>query len=138
MINFVILQGRLTADPDVKITSRENTVANFSLAVQRDGPADRAGVDFVDISAWEKVAEIVRDNCFKGDKIIIFGRLRQSRWTDNSGATKTRLQVAATKIYFDGSKDRMDNITTPDNSVPSYYGDGPQFVDYEDDIPMDF
>lgn len=56
-INQVILMGRLTRDPEMRTTTTGKTIASFSIAVDRAGQDDQA--DFFDVTAWEKLGELV-------------------------------------------------------------------------------
>ena len=62
-INQVILMGRLTRDPEMRTTTTGKTIASFSIAVDRAGQDDQA--DFFDITAWEKLGELVSQYLYK-------------------------------------------------------------------------
>ena len=62
MLNRIILMGRLTRDPELRQTQSGASVANFSLAVDRDFKDKQTGekpTDFIDIVAWRSSAEFV-------------------------------------------------------------------------------
>ena len=65
-VNQVILMGRLTRDPEQRTTTTGKTIASFSIAVDRAGQDDSA--DFFDITAWEKLGELVRSARFFNQK----------------------------------------------------------------------
>lgn len=68
MLNEVILMGRLTRDPDVRMTQNGTTAANFSLACERDyAPQgqDRE-TDFFDVVAFRNTADFVGRYFAKG------------------------------------------------------------------------
>ena len=77
-INQVILMGRLTRDPEQRTTSTGKTIASFSIAVDRAGQDDSA--DFFDVTAWEKLGELVVQYLAKGRRVLVQGRLRQDTW----------------------------------------------------------
>lgn len=98
-INQVILMGRLTRDPEVRSTSTGKTIASFSLAVDRGGQDDQA--DFFDITAWEKLGELVSQYLTKGRRCLVQGRLRQDSWDDKeSGKKRSKVAVVATDVTF--------------------------------------
>jgi single-strand DNA-binding protein len=102
-INQVILLGRLTRDPEERTTSSGKTVVNFSLAVDRAGKDD--GADFFEITAWEKLGELVTQYLGKGRPCVVQGRLRQETWDDkDSGKKRSKISITATDITFLGSK----------------------------------
>ena len=104
-INQVILMGRLTRDPEVRTTSTGKTITSFSLAVDRGGQDDQA--DFFDITAWEKLGELVSQYLTKGRRCLVQGRLRQDSWDDKeTGKKRSKVEVVATDVTFlDGPGD---------------------------------
>ena len=108
-INQVILMGRLTRDPEVRTTTTGKTITSFSLAVDRGGQDDQA--DFFDITAWEKLGELVAQYLSKGRRCLVQGRLRQDSWDDKeTGKKRSKVEVVATDVTFlDGPGDGGDN-----------------------------
>ena len=104
-INQVILMGRLTRDPEQRTTTGGKTIASFSIAVDRGGDSDQA--DFFDITAWEKLGELVVQYLGKGRRVLVQGRLRQDSWDDKeTGKKRSRVEVTATDVTFlDGPSD---------------------------------
>jgi single-strand DNA-binding protein len=104
-INQVILLGRLTRDPESRTTTGGKTIASFSLAVDRGGDSDAA--DFFEITAWEKLGELVIQYLAKGRRVLVQGRLRQDSWDDKeTGKKRSRVEVTATDVTFlDGPSD---------------------------------
>lgn len=98
-INQVTLMGRLTRDPEQRTTPSGKTVVRFSLAVDRQGSDDAA--DFFDVTAWEKLGELVVQYVTKGRRVLVQGRLRQDSWDDKeSGKKRSRVEVVATDVTF--------------------------------------
>lgn len=104
-INQVILMGRLTRDPEQRTTTSGKTIASFSIAVDRGGESDAA--DFFEITAWEKLGELVIQYLGKGRRVLVQGRLRQDSWDDKeTGKKRSRVEVTATDVTFlDGPSD---------------------------------
>lgn len=98
-INQVILMGRLTRDPEVRTTTTGKTITSFSLAVDRGGQEDAA--DFFDVTAWEKLGELVSQYLSKGRRCLVQGRLRQDSWEDKeTGKRRSKVEVVATDVTF--------------------------------------
>lgn len=98
-VNQVILMGRLTRDPEARTTSTGKTVVSFSLAVDRAGQDDSA--DFFDVTAWEKLGELVMQYLGKGRRVLVQGRLRQDTWDDKeTGKKRSKIDVTATDVTF--------------------------------------
>jgi len=101
-MNKVILVGRLGKDVEVRYTQNGKCVASFSLAVTRTGVKDVT--DWIDIVAWEKLAEICGNHLGKGSKILVEGRL-QIRSYETADAQKRRIaEVVAQNVEFLDSK----------------------------------
>lgn len=98
-INQVILMGRLTRDPEQRTTTSGRTVVSFSIAVDRQTQDDQA--DFFDVTAWEKLGELVMQYLSKGRRILVQGRLRQDSWEDKeTGKRRSRIEVVASDVTF--------------------------------------
>jgi single-strand DNA-binding protein len=98
-INQVILMGRLTRDPEVRTTTSGKTITSFSLAVDRGGQEDAA--DFFEVTAWEKLGELVSQYLSKGRRCLVQGRLRQDSWDDKeTGKKRSKVEVVATDVTF--------------------------------------
>ena len=83
----------------------------FRIAVDRGGQDDAA--DFFNVTAWEKLGELVVQYLSKGRRVLVQGRLRQDSWEDKeSGKKQSRIEVVATDVTFlDGPSD--DNAYKP-------------------------
>ena len=102
MLNEVILMGRLTRDPDVRMTQNGTTAANFALACERDyAPQgqDRE-TDFFDIVAFRNTADFVGKYFAKGQLVAVKGRLQQRDWTDKQGNKRRTTEILADRCYF--------------------------------------
>jgi len=98
-INQVILMGRLTRDPEQRTTTTGKTIVSFSIAVDRQTQDDQA--DFFNITAWEKLGDLVMQYLSKGRRVLVQGRLRQDSWDDKeSGQKRSRVEVTATDVTF--------------------------------------
>lgn len=98
-INQVILMGRLTRDPEQRTTTSGKTIASFSIAVDRGGQDDAA--DFFEVTAWEKLGDLVIQYLGKGRRVLVQGRLRQDSWDDKeTGKKRSRVEVTATDVTF--------------------------------------
>lgn len=98
-INQVILLGRLTRDPEARTTPSGKNVVSFSIAVDRATSDDQA--DFFNITAWEKLGDLVMQYLSKGRRVLVQGRLRQDSWEDKeSGKKQSRIEVTATDVTF--------------------------------------
>lgn len=136
-INQVILMGRLTRDPEQRTTSTGKTIANFSIAVDRMSQDDSA--DFFNITAWEKLGDLVVKYLAKGRRVIVQGRLRQDSWDDKeTGKKQSRIEVVATDVTFlDGPSDgaSVSQSTSPTTNSSKKTDD--VVIEDIDDKPID-
>lgn len=138
-INQVILMGRLTRDPEQRTTSTGKTIANFSIAVDRGGQDDAA--DFFDVTAWEKLGELVVQYLSKGRRVLVQGRLRQDSWDDKeTGKKRSRVEVVATDVTFldgpSGDSGASSSSSSDTSSSKSKKSDDVVIEDI-DDKPID-
>lgn len=110
-MNKVILIGRLTKDPEIKVTSSDLTVAHYTLAVDRkfkkDGEPD---ADFLPCVAFGKPAEFAEKYLAKGAKIAICGRLQTRSYDDKYGQKKYITEIVVDEQYFAESKRNSNNF----------------------------
>jgi single-strand DNA-binding protein len=103
--NKVILMGNLTRDPEVRTTPGGQSVANFSLAVNRtwkgaDGNQQEA-VSYIDCVAWGRTGEVIAQYVQKGRPILVSGRLDQRSW-EQDGNKRSKVEVVVEDFNFVG------------------------------------
>ena len=107
MFNKVILMGRLAKDVDVRQTPSGKTVARFTLAVDRRQGKNTQGqqtADFLNIVAWEKLADFCSNYLQKGTKILLEGQLQSRSYEAQDGSKRYVTEVVARDIEFAESK----------------------------------
>lgn len=108
--NKVILMGNLTRDPEVRTTPNGQSVANFSLAVNRtwkgaDGNTQEA-VSYIDCVAWGRTGEVIAQYMQKGRPILVSGRLDQRSW-EQDGQKRSKVEVIVEDFNFVGGGNDM-------------------------------
>lgn len=100
--NELTLVGNITSDPDLKILSSGVPVASFGLAWNRRFQQDGEWQEephFFDITCWRDLAENVAESFSKGDRVVVVGRLEQSRWEDKeTGQSRSKVGVTADEV----------------------------------------
>lgn len=105
-MNKVILLGRLTADPEMRYSQGSSpiAVARYTLAVnrriKRDGEPD---ADFINCTAFGKVAEFADKYYRKGQLVSIVGRLQVRSW-EKDGQKQWSTEVVVEEQHFAESK----------------------------------
>lgn len=106
-LNRVMIIGNLTRDPDLRYTSNGTAVASFGMAINRkfkQGDEWKEDVCYVDVTAWDKLAENVTEHLNKGSLALIEGRLDLQQW-ETDGQKRSKLQIVAQNVQFlDGKK----------------------------------
>ncbi|MCL8207418.1 MAG: single-stranded DNA-binding protein [Actinomycetia bacterium] len=102
MLNRVILIGRLTRDPELRVTSQSGvSVATFTVAVDR--PYQSQGqreTDFIDCVAWRRLAETVAEHMRKGRLVAVEGRLQIRTYETQDGQRRRVAEVVADDVRF--------------------------------------
>ncbi|KIH69922.1 single-stranded DNA-binding protein [Salinicoccus roseus] len=102
MLNRVVLVGRLTKDPELKVSQSNISVVNFTLAVNRpftDANGER-GADFINIVAFRKQAENVNQYLKKGSLAGVDGRLQSRSYENKEGQRVYVTEVVADSVQF--------------------------------------
>lgn len=106
MLNYIVLMGRMTKDPELRRTNSGTAVTSFVLAVDRDfkGQNGQRETDFIEVVAWKNTAEFVSKYFSKGRMAVVEGRLQIRDWTDKEGIKRRTAEVIADSVYFGDSK----------------------------------
>lgn len=102
MINQAILVGRLTRNPELKITAEGVSVTNITLAVNRQYRNQQGEIeaDFVQCTLWKKTAENTAQYCRKGSLIGITGRIQTRNYDNQDGRKVYVTEVIAETVRF--------------------------------------
>ena len=105
MLNKVILQGRLTATPELRTTQSGTNVLPFTIAVDRDYKQEGGQtVDFINCVAWRKTAEFISAYFTKGQDILLTGELQVRPYTAKDGSKRNATEVIVASVNFCGRK----------------------------------
>lgn len=119
-INTVVIAGRTTKDPEIKVTPSGTAVLSLSLAVN-DTKKNAQGeweetANFFDCVLFGERAERIAQYIIKGSKLTINGRLHQDRWQAQDGTNRSRVSII------------VQDIELPPRSQPQGTGEG--YADY--------
>ncbi|SDF64117.1 single-strand DNA-binding protein [Thermoanaerobacter thermohydrosulfuricus] len=101
-LNKVFLIGRTTKDVKKTQLPSGSSVVHFTLAVDRNY-TDKDGkrpTDFIDVTAWDKLAEILEQYVPKGMLVAVEGRLQTRKYQNSSGKTVYVTEVIAEDIHL--------------------------------------
>ena len=129
-INKAILIGRLTRDPELRYTSSNRAVCQFSIAVDRPFTNQTTGqreADFINIVVWDKQAENVSKYVTKGRLVSVEGRLQSRSYDDKDGKKVYVTEVVANSVQFlsTGSSNGSSNSYSQPEANPFDFGSEP-------------
>lgn len=101
MINKVTVQGRFTADPEVK------EVGGFSMCeftvAWSDKYKEREDKCFLRCKSWRGMADFVGKYFKKGQECVVEGKLLTEQW-EKDGQKQSRTICNVDRVHFCGSK----------------------------------
>jgi len=130
-MNRVVLVGRLTKDPEVRALPTGNSVATFTLAINRNFKNKEGNIDadFINISVFGRQAENVGKYVSKGSQIGIEGRIQSRSYDAQDGTKRYVTDVVADNVEFMGSARNNNDNSAPVNAyvdtTSSVYMDQP-------------
>ena len=119
-MNKIIIMGRLTAEPDLKYSSKDTSMAitRYTLAVDRRFAKKEDGskaTDFIRCVAFGKAAEFAVKYFHKGQRILVEGRLQIGQYTNKEGQKIPTADVIIEGQYF-ADTIKSNQIDNSDNT----------------------
>ncbi len=116
-LNKVMLIGNLTRDPESRYTPNQNQVCSFGLATNREWVSEsgekQSNVEFHNLVAWSKLAEICQNMLHKGSRIYVEGRLQTRDWQSKDGQSRRSTEIIVENMLFLDRKN--DNYSSSDS-----------------------
>jgi single-strand DNA-binding protein len=120
MINNVVLNGRLTANPEIKYTPNGTPVCDLTLAVKRNYTSNLADnapdTDFIRCVAIKKTAETIANHVKKGNLIGIEGTIQTRHYEADHGRVYVT-EIFIRQMHFLEKKES----STPQNNRSNEY-----------------
>ena len=128
MINQCNFIGRLGRDPEIRYTQSGKAVASFSLACSEKRGGEES-TEWVNIVAWEKLAEICGQYLVKGSLVFISGRMQTRKWQDKEGGTRYTTEIVAREMQMLSPKGeaRQEGTSREEWKEPPPMGDDVPF-----------
>ncbi len=102
-VNVIVVEGGVVREPELKYTSDGLAYTRFAVAntsITRKNGEKTEEVSYFDVNAWGKLAEICSTYLKKGTRIIVSGKLRQSRWKAEDGKNRSAVRITAQDVKF--------------------------------------
>lgn len=134
MVNKLILQGRLVADPELRQTQGGVAVCSFRVAWSEKYKETETKL-FLPCTAWRGTGEMIAKYFRKGKEIILEGKLSTRSWKDNNGNDRQTTELTVDRAHFAGSK--SDDSGSCQSYEPNVSGADFTEMDGDDgDIPF--
>lgn len=117
-MNSVVLIGRLTKDPEMRVLPTTGTqIATFTMAVNRDYKEKDGSTkaDFINIEVMGKPAEFCANYLRKGRLVACNGQLRIDNYQGQDGSWKSYTKVTCRQVNALEKKD--EGATAIDNAL---------------------
>ena len=107
--------GRLGQDPKITTMQNGNIMASFSIACSESWNNKNTGqkeekTEWINIVAYEKLAEIISQWVKKGQQVFIQGKLQTRKYTDQQGIERYSTSIKAEKmIMLGGNQNAQQN-----------------------------
>ena len=104
-LNKAIVLGRITKDPEQRKLKEGKEISSFSIATNETWTDKESGekqekVEFHNIVAFGKLAEICNQYLEKGTLVLVEGGLQTKTWDDKEGVKKSRTEIVARNMQM--------------------------------------
>lgn len=130
-LNSCTFIGNLGKDPEISHTQSGVKVGKFSLAVN-EKYKDKESTLWVNITTFDKLAELTSQYCHKGMAVYVEGRLSVRQYDRQDGTKGTSVEVIANKVVF---LERKRDSAESSHSDPAPSGSSNPGIS-DDDIPF--
>lgn len=111
-INTFVLIGRLTRDPEIKMTMSGTQVVSFTLAVA-GGKRDQEEIThFLPLTTFGKLAELVGKYCYKGNRVAVRGHIVLNSYLSKEGTKVSKIALEVEEVQF------LERLAKPGEKIP--------------------
>lgn len=114
-INTAAITGRLTKDPELRVTASGKQVCSFTVACNRKKKKgeDEAQADFISCVTWDQSADYLSKYGHKGDRVQLDGRIQTRHYEDKDGKTVWVTEIQTNNVSLI-PKSGQDSTWTPE------------------------
>ena len=140
MYNHTGLQGRLTADPELRYTQQGTAITSFTLASDtgRKTKDGKKITNFIECVAWRAQAEFVCNYLSKGRLVLVEGELTSRSYEDKDGNRRKAVEITVDSVHFCDSKKDGSQSSGSDFADPGYSEGSGDFTEIEDNGDLPF
>ncbi len=114
-INCTIIHGFVATEPELRKVGEGKSVCSFCIGVEdyqrkKNDETGEKNVNFFGVTFWDRSAEVCKEYLSKGRHIIVYGRLKQDRWTDEKGENHSRVKISGQRMNFVNFYPRTETV----------------------------
>tara|TARA_R100000808_G_scaffold2671_1_gene10280 strand:+ start:2469 stop:2813 length:345 start_codon:yes stop_codon:yes gene_type:complete len=95
-MNLACVSGNFGFDPEFKVSNNGTPIFTGSLCVQN---RSRKKTNFIDLVAFNKTAELMRDHCKKGSFLLVEdGELDMDEWVNKEGKKQRKIKIIVNRM----------------------------------------
>lgn len=95
-LNEIRITGTIVNEPKYLKTATDGTLARLSVAVHRPEPSK--SIDFLNVIAWNEVAEFIQERFHEQSRISLVGTLQYQKYKGSDGTDKRAYRIVATNV----------------------------------------
>lgn len=138
-LNLFQCIGRLGKDVEVRYAASGSAIASFSVALGEKYKSKSGEqvekTEWVNITAFGKLAEICEKYLVKGSQVYISGRMQTDKYTDKQGVEKYSTKIIANNLQMLGKAGQSNDASKAATPATPLNDDLPP-IDEESDIPF--
>ncbi len=139
-MNKAFLIGRLTKDPELRYSSSNAAIANFTVAISRQytNQQGQKETDFINVVAFQKQAENIKKYITKGSLVAVDGRIQTRNYEDKDGKRVYITEVVADRVQFLDSKNSQSGGNNIELTPADFGNKEVETTNISDDIYENF
>ncbi|MCY4442464.1 MAG: single-stranded DNA-binding protein [Deltaproteobacteria bacterium] len=102
-LNSTLLEGTLSRDPELRYTPAGTPICTLIVSSVRTYKLDgerTEEVSFIETTTWGKLATVCAEHLTKGRRVRVVGRIKQERWEDAEGESRSKVVIVAEHVEF--------------------------------------
>ena len=115
-INKAVIVGTLGKDPEIKYAANGNAVVNVSVATNeswkdRDTGEKQERTEWHRIVMFGRLGEIASQYLKKGSQAYFEGRIKTSKWQDDSGMDRYSTEIVVNEMQMLGRRSDSEAVS---------------------------
>jgi|TARA_R110002020_G_scaffold50348_3_gene142340 single-strand DNA-binding protein len=91
--NTLTVIGNVVRDPELQFLGSGVALVKFSIADNQKKADGESEAHFFDCVAWRELGEHIAESFQSGQRVIVHGKLVQSRWETDNGDTRSKVEI---------------------------------------------